>query len=1059
MPTRPTSKTRSPPASAGKKRASGKQGSEPTDETGPALVIVESPAKARTINKYLGKGYVVKASRGHVRDLPKRKYGIDPGRNFEPEYEILPSHQKIINELREDARRAHTVYLATDLDREGEAIAWHLATALDLPPRKARRVVFNEITRSAITEAFQHPRDIDQDKVNAQQARRILDRVVGYELSPLLWKKIAKGLSAGRVQSVAVRLIVEREEEIRRFEPQEYWAIESAFAADPAAVGTIVGPWREFLAAGGADGPSQKDRARWLGERGAFFAELVEIDGAAFKPAGRIEKAAGKARFVSAVDDVRRVAEALGFRVTAPRDEPWSEYAHLGLRRVRLEGVFSPEAAPRFTVESVETKRSRSKPSPPFTTASLQQAAANQLRFAAARTMRIAQGLYEGVDLKDGQGPAGLITYMRTDSTNLSAESLSAVRGFIEREYGQKYRPEQANRYGSGEHAQEAHEAIRPTDVTRTPDLVRGHLSDEQFRLYTLIWNRFVACQMTPAEWDATTARIAADTKAGRAVFRASGRVLVFDGMYRVLGVPEGDPILPPLAQKQPVAPFDLSPSQKFTSPPPRFSEASLVKELESQGIGRPSTYAAIIETIQRRGYVEQHDRRFHPTARGDLVTRKLIEHFPKILDVQFTRFMEAELDKIEEAHLDWVHVLHEFYDPFKENLGRAHDEMQPVRAAPSPYQCEKCGRDMVYRFGRKGRFLACTGYPECSNAMDVDAEGRPIQPIFGEKPCEKCGRPMQVRRARGGTFLGCTGYPECSNTLPCDEKGRPLRKVRPEEIHEKCPECGAAMNVKFARGRAFLGCGAYPNCRATRPLPEGVYVEKPAPQDAGVPCDKCGRPMVIRKSRRGPFLSCSGFPRCRNACPMEKLDELKALAASGQAPSPPTKNGANGDRAARADNGARPRAGTNASRSPADRGQPRNVDPKTLGPPPPGFAWTRTGRPVVETWPDGPLTCPQCSGTMTLKQGRFGPFFSCGGCGATANLRGEAKKRAEVEMPAPQRPKPIPTDVACPECGEKMLLRMGKTGRFLGCSAYPRCRKTMEAPPGLLREVAAAAE
>lgn len=1028
-----------------------------SENGGKALVIVESPAKAKTINKYLGRNYVVKASRGHVRDLPKRKYGIDPGRNFAPEYEILPSHEKVIRELREHADKSDIVYLATDLDREGEAIAWHLATALDLPPQKTRRVIFNEITQTAIREAFAKPQAIDVDKVNAQQARRILDRVVGYELSPLLWKKISKGLSAGRVQSVAVRLIVEREDQIRAFEPQESWTIEVMLTTSAKEAAALASAWRTFLAGqtgaganNGADddeaGPTLKAQGRWLAERSAFRAELVEWAGQPLKLAGRVEKSGNSATFASAVDAARRIVEALGLRVTDQRVSDWTEYARFGLKKIELVGELTPDAA-RYTVERLETKRTRTKPQPPFTTAALQQAAANQLRFAASRTMRTAQALYEGIDLGDGQGPVGLITYMRTDSTNLSKDSVDAVRGFIKDRFGERYLPDAPQRYSSREGAQEAHEAIRPTDVQRTPEQLRGHLSDDQLKLYTLIWNRFVACQMPPAEWDTTTARIATETKAGSGVFRASGRVLAFDGFYKVMGVPGGgeDQLLPPLSEKQPLSAIDVAAQQRFSSPPPRFTEASLVKELEAQGIGRPSTYANIIDTIQSRGYVEQVDRRFHPTARGELVTRKLIEHFPNVMDVKFTSYMEDELDKIESAHLDWVHVLHEFYDPFKESLGRAHQEMAAVRAEPSEYTCEQCGKPMVYRFGRTGRFLACTGYPDCKNACDVDRDGKPIKPIQVDLKCEACGRPMQVRKSRTGLFLGCTGYPDCSTTRPCDEHGNPLRKVKPDEIKETCTECNRPMAVKFARGRAFLGCTGYPECKATRPMPAGIYVERPPAEQAGVPCNKCGRPMVIRKSRRGPFLSCSGFPRCRNAVPMEKLDELRALAESGQAPTPPPA-GANG----RARNGG-PIGGKRGSRE--------KVDPATLGPPPPGFAWTRTGRPVVEVWPSGPLTCPDCGGEVTIRSGRFGPYFACAKCKFVANTRGDAKKRAEAEVPAPQRPKPIPTEVTCPDCGSKMLLRMGRTGRFLGCSGYPKCRKTMEVPPGLLREVAALAE
>lgn len=1029
---------------------------------GRSLVIVESPAKAKTINKYLGSNYVVKACKGHVRDLPKHRYGIDPGRNFEPSYELLPSHKKVIGELRGAAAEADIVFLATDRDREGEAIAWHLVHALELKPGDAKRVVFNEITKSAIQQAFANPHEIDADRVNAQQARRILDRIVGYELSPLLWKKVAKGLSAGRVQSVSVRMIVDREDEIRRFEPQESWVVEAILTTELDKADGLSREWREFLAQPGekGSGPTVKEQTHWLSDHHGIRAELIEIAGKPFDAKGRlIRESDDKYRFESAVESVRPIVEALGLKVREVRSDAWPEYERLGLRKVSVVCEFDRARAAAFAVRDIETRRSRTKPPPPFTTASLQQAAANQLRFATSRTMKIAQALYEGIDLKDGEGPVGLITYMRTDSTNLSAESVAAVRDFIGQKYGPRYLPDQPNRYGSAKSAQEAHEAIRPTDVGRTPNSLKGHLSEEQLKLYTLIWNRFVACQMPPAEWDATTARIAVTTPAGEALFKAAGRVLIFDGFYRVLGVPRADdePTLPALKPQQPLAALDVEPIQKFTQPPPRFTEASLVKALEAEGIGRPSTYAAIIDTIQKRGYVEQVDRRFHPTARGEVVTRKLVDHFPQVMDLKFTSHMEEQLDKIEEAHLDWVAVLHEFYDPFREALGKAHEEMDAVRAEPSPYVCDKCGKPMVYRFGRNGRFLSCTGYPECKAAMNVDNEGRPVKPVEVDVKCEKCGRPMQLRRSRGGYFLGCTGYPECSSTAPCDDEGRPLRKIKAEEIKDACPECGAPMRVNFFRGRSFLGCSKYPTCRGTKDMPPGVYVEKPPAEQAGVNCDKCGRPMVIRKSRRGPFISCSGYPKCRNAVPMEKLEALKAAqAAAGAAPpadnaSEAAARGASEAPAARRKS-TRGKTPKTAARKAADVVPPATADAS-------GLSMTRNGKVVVETM-EGPVRCPSCGSEMVVKAGRWGPFLSCTGfprCRMTGRLKGEALKKAEEQVGKPEpRAKPIPTDVKCPECGSNMMLRMGRTGRFLGCGAYPKCKKTMEPPPGLLREVGA---
>ena len=1009
---------------------------------GKSLVIVESPAKARTINKYLGPQFVVKASMGHVRDLPQRQFGIDVTDNFRPSYEVLRSRSKVLNELRRLAGDASAVYLATDRDREGEAIAWHLVEALELPPGKARRVIFNEITRAAIAEAFRHPHELDLDRVNAQQARRILDRIVGYELSPLLWRKIARGLSAGRVQSVAVRLIVDREREIRAFRPEESWKINAYVTGEANVRPALREQWAEFI----AQERTQKDVLRWLSEHGAFRAELVEVAGEPFK-AGNVEVA-------------KAVAEALGFRVERVEREAWAEYKHLGLEQVRLVGAADPAAAARLAVADLTTRRTTTRPSAPFTTASLQQAASTALRFSTSRTMRVAQALYEGIDL-NGEGPVGLITYMRTDSTNLAAEAVAAVREFIRKSYGQQYLPDEPNVYGKRqERAQEAHEAIRPTDVAHTPEGVRKRLTDEQFKLYDLIWRRFVACQMPPAEWDSTTVTLTCETARGPAKFTGNGRKLVFDGFMRVTGVTSEDQILPALRTGAPVGLIDLEPKQQFTSPPPRYTEASLVKALEAEGIGRPSTYAAIIETIQDRGYVEQADRKFYPTALGELVTDKLVEHFPKIMDVKFTSYMEDELDKIEDAHLDWVHVLHEFYDPFKELLARAGQEMEAARSQPSDYTCPDCGQPMVYRWSRTGRFLACSAYPHCKATLNVNREGRPVTGPAGAHACELCGKPMTLRQSRSGFFLGCTGYPECRSTVPCDETGTPLKQAEEEELTRPCDACGEGkLTVRWKRNRAFLGCDHYPRCKNTASVPEGVYVRKkpaPPPQEAGVACDQCGRPMVIRSGSRGRFIACSGFPGCRNTKPIERLEELRARSPATATPSVqppgapetprPTRRSKRGPSAAHT-------AGARAAAARPAAGGATSGGSNALGAPPSGFAWTRTGRPVVETLPeDGTLHCPQCGSPMELKRGRFGPFFSCRGfprCRFVANLRGQARKDAEELLPAPARPKPIPTEIACEACGSPMLVREGRTGKFLGCSAYPKCKSTQELPPG----------
>jgi len=1004
-------------------------------------VIVESPAKAKTINRYLGSGFEVMASMGHVRDLPVHDLGIDLVNDFEPIYEVLGSRRKVVGSLKKAAGDANRVYLATDLDREGEAIAWHLVAALDLDPKSTQRVVFNEITKSAIKAAFDAPHELDIDKVNAQQARRLLDRIVGYQLSPLLQAKIGKGLSAGRVQSVAVRLIVDRENEIRAFVPVESWRVSACFTVEVAKAEDHVQAWQKFLV-GGKDptaGRTVKERNAWLAKHASVYAELVKVNGAEF----RAER----------VDEARRVAEALGFVCEHVDERDFAPYADKGLKSIVLKGYTDPAKAPSFTVGDIQTKRTQSKPNAPFTTAALQQAASSNLGFAPSRTMRIAQQLYEGIDLGGQEGPVGLITYMRTDSTNLSRDSIESVRGLIGRDFGERYLPEKPNFYSSAKRAQEAHEAIRPSDVAHTPDTIRESLTAEQFKLYELIWRRFVACQMPPAEWDSTTVLISAPTSVGEVTFKTTGRRLVFDGFLKVMGQSEdAEAVVPELKTDAKVAPLQIDPQQQYTTPPPRYTEASLVKKMESEGIGRPSTYAAVIQTIQDRGYVELLDRKLHPTHRGEIVTQKLIEHFPTIMDVKFTSYMEEELDKIEEAHLDWVHVLREFYEPFKESLDKAQSEMERARAEPSEYVCKECGRPMVYRLGKNGRFLSCSGYPECKTTMNIDADGNPVAEVVAEAPCAVCGKPMILRKSRRGPFLGCTGYPECTNTLPSDDNGVPLKKVKAEEIHEKCVECGSAMAVKFARGRSFLGCTNYPKCKTTKPMPPGVFVEKPPAEQAGVGCDKCGRPMVIRKSRRGPFLSCSGFPRCRNAMPMEKLDHLKALAAAGEIPQPPPEtNGRNGRK-----------NGKNGRSVPRDaKGK---VDIAALGAPPKGFAWTRTGRPVVETWPgeDG-LHCPDCGTEVMPKSGRYGPYFGCTKypkCSFVANVRGEAKKRAEIEFPDSVKPKakPVPTDIPCDECGASMVIRIGRSGQFLGCSKYPKCRSSKPLPDGATANDLAAA-
>jgi len=799
------------------------------DADGKHLVIVESPAKARTINRYLGPGYVVRASVGHVRDLPAKAPkgdkspvpGVDLEHGFAPRYEVMPDSKKVVTELKRAAKKAADVWFATDLDREGEAIAWHLAQELGVDPERAKRVVFNAITEEEIRRAFAHPHGIDMAKVNAQQARRILDRIVGYQVSPLLWKKVARGLSAGRVQSVAVRLIVEREREIRAFIPDEYWRLAGVFTPDSAGAGALSDAWRRFVGSAGADGaaPALKEQARWLADHGAFRAELVEVAGEKFEIAQPGAEDGTPEDLTPRVEEVARLAGLTELEAAVTEDPNGR-----GPARVRrtLTGRLDP--ATPYLVESIETKRTTTRPSAPFITSTLQQAASSRLGFNARRTMRTAQQLYEGMDLP-GEGAVGLITYMRTDSTHLSGPAVESARRFIRSTFGEAYLPDAPNVYrSSNKAAQEAHEAIRPTDVTRTPDRVGGALTDDQRRLYRLIWERFVACQMTPAKWDSTAVRITGGAEPARPVtFRATGRVLVFDGFYRVAGTPASadEQTLPALEARQPVAPIAIEPEQKFTAPPPRYTEASLVKTLEAEGIGRPSTYASIIQVIQDRNYVEQDSRRFYATDLGEVVTDKLVEAFPEIMEVGYTRDLEADLDKIEDEHTDWVDLLTRFYGPFKAQLDRAHETLTHAKAetqpAPEEYRCQTCGAPLVYRFGKNGRFLSCSTYPKCDYAAPCDREGKPQPVEHADVACHLCGKPMIKRTGRFGPFYGCSGYPECRGILKADKKtGQPLAPQPPAlETDLPCPKCNEANLVLRSGARGpWLACSRYPKCR-----------------------------------------------------------------------------------------------------------------------------------------------------------------------------------------------------------------------------------------------------
>lgn len=787
------------------------------------LVIVESPAKARTINRYLGPDYAVMASVGHVRDLPgknpkgvkKPVPGVDLDRDFAPTYDTIRGKKKTVDALRKAARNADSIWLATDLDREGEAIAWHLTEALGIPLEEANRVVFNAITHNEIQKAFERPRKVDMGKVNAQQARRILDRIVGYQVSPLLWKKVAGGLSAGRVQSVAVRIVVEREREINAFVPEEYWRVLAAFTTRMSDARGLQQAWKDWLASAPETkkgrkntGRTVRERNAWLAERESFSAELVEIDGMKFKPGD--------------ADAVASALGRIGVQVDERRETEVTEAKGPAKRQIQLTVSLSDPSLCR--IRSIQTKRTQSRPYAPFITSTLQQTAANQLGFSAQATMRLAQNLYEGVNI-DGSGAVGLITYMRTDATQLSAEAVEKARTFIQSRFGDAYLPPKPNVFASSnKSAQEAHEAIRPTDVTLTPDTVRSSLDDRQYKLYKLIWERFVACQMVNALWDTSTVLVegplgssVSDSPCG--LFRANGRTLVFDGHYRVSGVPNtsDEAVLPALEQGQDVAAFDVRPTQHFTQPPPRYTEASLVKKLETEGIGRPSTYAQIIQVVQDRKYVEKIQGRFHATDLGEVVTDKLIEAFPDILQVGYTREMEQKLDDIEEKHADWIQMLHEFYGPFQKDLEHAYEGMEHAKAEtePAPHTCPECGGKTVYRFGRNGRFLSCARYPKCTFAAPIDRNGNPVEPTQTDVACPKCNRPMMLRRGRFGPFLSCTAYPECDGLLNLDRKGSVTPpKVPPLRTDIPCPKCGASLNLRRGARGPWLSCSKFPKCR-----------------------------------------------------------------------------------------------------------------------------------------------------------------------------------------------------------------------------------------------------
>jgi DNA topoisomerase-1 len=754
-----------------------------------ALVIVESPAKAKTINKYLGKQFIVKASLGHIKDLPKRDLAVDIEHGFTPRYEIIEGKKKLVGELKAAARKVEEVYLAADPDREGEAICYHLQEELGDKKGgpKIFRVMFNEITKKAVQAAFEKPSQVNVNLVDAQQARRVLDRLVGYKISPLLWDKVRRGLSAGRVQTVALRVVVEREREIRAFQKKEYWTI--------------------------------------------------DVDLAAKKP------------------------PLLTARLIRKNDET----PEVGAQQTADQIVTNLDGAD-YAVKSVGTREKKRNPVAPFITSTLQQESSRKLRFSVKRTMMLAQRLYEGIEIGK-EGAVGLITYMRTDSTRVSEDAVKDVRDYIAERYGKPFVPDAPNIYKSKKEAQDAHEAIRPTSMAFSPEVVEKYLAEDEMKLYRLIWNRFVASQMMPALYDQTTIDVAAQGKDAAAyIFRATGSVLKFDGYLKVYQegkdqIDEEDEEmkhrLPLVTEGETLRFKAIKPEQHFTEPPPRYNEATLVKRLEADGVGRPSTYASILSTIQEREYVKKEGGRFIPTELGMVVTDLLLESFDDIFDVSYTARMEQELDEIEEGKLDWRTAMGEFYERFDKDLKHAEAHMTDIKRMEKPTDliCEKCGKPLVIKWGKHGSFIACTGYPECTYTRELtvdlpDVDGVDLSEQGEGEYCENCGRPMVLKKGRFGTFLACTGYPDCKTTKQIGGE----QKKPDVALEEKCPQCGNHLVVKTGRFGEFTACSNYPACK---------YVKQ---KTIGVKCPDCSEGEIIeRRSKKGrTFYPCNRYPDCK---------------------------------------------------------------------------------------------------------------------------------------------------------------------------------------------------
>ena len=740
---------------------------------GKSLVIVESPTKQKTIAKFLGSGFSILATFGHIRDLPARTLGVDEEHGFEPQYAVLPKAKKVMPALKEAVKTADQIYLATDFDREGESIAWHVAQALKLPEERLSRITFHEITPEAIKESLEHPRKIDMTLVHAQQARRILDRLVGYKLSPLLWEKVRKGLSAGRVQSVALRLLVEREREIQAFKSQAYWSIVAKLHK---------------------------------GSDAEFEAALVQIGDQ------KIEQTTVLKLFS---DDYRVTTTSL-------TEEP---------KVIDLVDVLKKA---QYKVVKVVKKEAQRAPAPPFMTATLQQESSRRLGYSAVKTMVVAQQLYEGVDIGDA-GTVGLITYMRTDSLNIAASAQAEAREFITSRYGKEFLPEEPRVYKTkSKNAQEAHEAIRPTSVTRTPESLKGLLTNEQMRLYDLIWRRFMASQMASAIFDTVGVDINA-TPTGAApatsfLFHASGRTVKFPGFLKVYTeIDEKEAQekndsqkLPPLGEGDALKLDDVVSESHQTEPPPRYNEASLIKMLERHGIGRPSTYAPILQTIIGRGYVREEGRRLYPADLGMYVTDLLKDHFREVVDLNFTAKLEDRLDEVAQGDSEWADVVQAFYDPFTRALLAAKDGIKTQKFEPkeSGEMCAKCGAPMLIRESRFGRYMSCKTYPACKNKISLNPDGTKLVPEVTDKNCEKCGKPLVKRVGRRGPFLACSGYPDCKTTYSIDKEGNIVMKPPPVETDQKCEKCGKMMLLRVGKRGKFMTCSGFPRCRNLKRVP-----------------------------------------------------------------------------------------------------------------------------------------------------------------------------------------------------------------------------------------------